>query len=56
MAMVRMFCEPIECWVQPRAYRKVATLSGRAHSPSISHTCRNCSCGVPVTLLTTSGV
>ena len=56
MAMVRMFCAPIECWVQPSAYRKVATLSRFAHSPSISHTFRNWSFGVPVMLLTMSGV
>ena len=30
MAMVRMFCAPTECWVQPSANRLVKALSGAA--------------------------
>ena len=38
MAMVRMFCEPTECCVQPSAYRMVMVLSGPAVSAIISQT------------------
>ena len=56
MAMVRMFWLPTVCCVQPSAYRMVLVLSGADISPSISHTFRNLSCGVPQILLTISGV
>jgi hypothetical protein len=56
MAMVRMFCEPTECCVQPSAYRMVMVLLAAAVSAMYSQTLRNWSFGVPVTLLTRSGV
>src|SRR5262245_4265399 len=41
MAMVRMFCEPLECCVQPSAYIDVMVLVFDEHSPIISQTLRN---------------
>ena len=51
-----MFCEPTECCVQPSAYRMVIILLGAAVSAMYSQTLRNASFGVPVILLTSSGV
>ena len=56
MAMVRMFCDPTECCVQPSAYRIVITLFGAEVPAMCWQTVRNASCGVPVILLTSSGV
>ena len=56
MAMVRMFWEPTECSVQPSAYRLVIVLFGAAVSAMYSQTLRKASFGVPVILLTISGV
>ena len=56
MAIMRMFCEPTVCCVQPSAYRMVRVLLGAAVPAISSQTLRNWSCGVPVMLLTTSGV
>ena len=56
IAIVRMFCEPTECCVQPSAYRIVITRAGVAVEPIKSHTCRNFSFGVPQIWLTISGV
>ncbi len=56
IAMPRMFCEPLECWVQPSAYIEVMVLVGVEHSPIISATLRNLSRGVPQTVSTNSGV
>ena len=36
IAMVRMFCEPLECCVQPSAYIDVIVLVLDEHSPIIS--------------------
>ncbi len=56
MAPVRIICEPVECWVQPRAYMMVMTLPGAEVSAMVSQTLSMRSCGVPHMLLTTSGV
>ena len=56
IAAERMFCEPLECWVQPSAYMIVMVRSPLPVEPIISHTVRNLSCGVPVIRSTTSGV
>ena len=56
MAPVRMICEPIECCVQPSAYRMVAARSVVAVDASISQTFRNLSRGVPQTRSTISSV
>ena len=56
IAMVRMFCEPLECWVQPSAYIDVIVLVFDEHSPIISQTLRNFSFGVPQMRSTISGV
>jgi len=56
IAMVRMFCAPTVCCVQPRAYMMVMTLPGAEVSAMVSHICSILSCGVPQMLLTTSGV
>ena len=47
IAIVRMFCEPTECCVQPSANRLVSALSGAEHEANSSQICRNFSCGVP---------
>ena len=54
--MLRMFCEPTVCWVQPSAYRIVSTRFAGAVDAINSHTFRNWSCGVPVISLTFAGV
>ena len=56
IAPVRIICEPWLCWVQPRAYMTVIALPGTAVVAIISQTLRNLSFGVPVMLLTSSGV
>lgn len=56
MAMARMFCEPLECWVQPSAYIDVIVFVGDEHSEIISATLRNLSLGVPQIRSTISGV
>jgi hypothetical protein len=56
IAIVRMFCEPTECCVQPSAYRIVITRCGVAVDPIMSHTFRNVSFGVPQIVLIMSGV
>ena len=56
IAMVRMFCEPLECWVQPSAYIDVIVLVFDEHSPIISQILRNFSFGVPQMRSTISGV
>ena len=56
IAIVRMFCEPTECCVQPSAYRIVMTRPAVDVPPMCSHTFRNASCGVPVMRETSSGV
>src|SRR5262249_49472323 len=47
IAMARIFCEPLECWVHPSAYMDVMTLSLADVAEIISHTLRNLSFGVP---------
>ena len=54
--MARMFCEPLECCVQPKAYIEVIALSGAEVAAIISQTCRNFSFGVPQMRSTISGV
>ena len=54
--MVRMFCAPIECCVQPSANRQVIALSGGAVAANSAQTSRNLSCGVPQIRETISGV
>jgi hypothetical protein len=54
--MVRMFCDPEECWVQPSAYIDVIVLVLDEHSPIISQILRNLSFGVPQMRSTISGV
>ena len=56
MAAVRIICEPWLCCVQPSAYMIVIALSGAAVLAMYSQTLRNLSFGVPVILLTSSGV
>ena len=56
IAPVRIICEPWLCWVQPSAYMIVIALPGTAVVETISQTFRNLSFGVPVILLTISGV
>ena len=56
IAMVRMFCEPTECCVQPSAKRLVSALSGGAQEAKISQSSRNLSCGVPQMRDAISGV
>ena len=56
MAMVRMFCEPLECCVQPSAYIDVIVLVFDEHSPIISQILRNFAFGVPQMRSTISGV
>ena len=56
IAMVRMFCAPLECCVQPSAYIDVMALSGADVVAIISQTCRNLSLGVPQMRSTSSGV
>ena len=56
MAIARMFCEPLECCVQPRAYIEVIVRVLDEHSPIISQTLRNLSFGVPQMRSTISGV
>ena len=56
IAMARMFCEPLECCVQPSAYIEVIALSGAEVAAIISATCRNFSRGVPQMRSTISGV
>ncbi len=56
IAPVRMICEPMECCVQPSAYRIVAARLVVAVDASMSHTVRNLSLGVPQTRSTISGV
>ena len=47
IAMQRMFCEPLECCVQPNAYIDVMVLSFAEDSAIISQTLTNLSFGVP---------
>ena len=56
IAMARMFCEPLECWVQPSAYIDVMNLSLADVSLIIFATVRNLSFGVPQMRSTVSGV
>ena len=56
IAIVRMFCEPFECCVQPSAYMLVIALSVAAVSAIQAQASRNLSCGVPVMRDTISGV
>ena len=56
IAMARMFCEPLECCVQPRAYIEVIVLVGDDVSAIISAIFRNLSLGVPQMRSTISGV
>jgi hypothetical protein len=56
IAPVRRICAPIECCVQPSAYRMVMARPGTAVLAIFSHTCRNLSLGVPQMLSTFSGV
>ena len=56
IAMQRMFCEPLECCVQPSAYIDVMNLSRAEVSAIICATCRNLSLGVPQMRETISGV
>ena len=56
IAMPRMFCAPLECWVQPSAYIEVMVLVGDEHSPIISQILTYLSIGVPQIRLTSSGV
>ena len=55
IAPVRMICEPMECCVQPSAYRMVAARFLVAVEASMSQTFRNLS-GVPQTRSTISSV
>ena len=54
--MVRMFCEPTECCVQPSANRLAKALSGAAVVAISAQTSRYLSCGVPQMRDTISGV
>ena len=54
--MVRMFCAPTECWVQPRANNEVMVLSGAAVVAISAQSFRYMSCGVPQMRETISGV
>ena len=56
IAMVRMFCAPTVCCVQPSAYRNVVVLSAALVEASTSHTFRKSAFGVPQMFSTTSGV
>ncbi len=56
IAAVRMFCDPLECCVQPSAYMIVIARSPLAVSATHSATVRNLSFGVPLMRSTTSGV
>ncbi len=56
IAMARMFWEPTECWVQPRANMLVIALSGGAVLAKSAQICRNLSRGVPQMFDTISGV
>ena len=56
IAMPRMFCAPLECWVQPSAYIDVIVFVGEDVSPIISQIVRNRSFGVPQRFSTNSGV
>jgi hypothetical protein len=56
IAMPRMFCAPLECWVQPSAYIDVMVFVGVEHSDIISATFRNLSLGEPQIFSTISGV
>ena len=56
IAMPRMFCEPLECCVQPSAYIDVMVLVFEEHSATISAILRNLSFGVPQIRSTISGV
>ena len=56
IAMVRMFCEPLECWVQPSAYIDVMVLVFDERLADHLATFRNLSFGVPQMRSTSSGV
>ena len=56
IAIERMFCEPLECCVQPSAYIEVMTLSRAEVSAIILQTVRYLSFGVPQMRSTISGV
>ena len=55
IAIARMFCDPLECWVQPSAYIDVIVLVLVEHSPIIWAIFRNLSFGVPQMRSTISG-
>ena len=56
IAIVRMFCAPTECCVQPSANRLVIALSGAEVEAKSAQICKNLSCGVPQMRDTISGV
>src|SRR5215470_19078920 len=56
IAIELMFCEPLECCVQPSAYMLVMVLVGDEHSATICAIFRNLSFGVPEMRSTISGV
>jgi len=56
IAIVRMFCEPFECCVQPSAYMLVMALSGAEVSAIHCQAWTSLSCGEPQMRSTISGV
>ena len=56
IAMARMFCEPLECCVQPSAYIEVIVRSPLAVVAISSQICRNFAFGEPQIRSTISGV
>ncbi len=56
IAAERMFCDPLECCVQPSAYMMVMVRSPLPVEPINSTIAWNLSFGVPVMFSTTSGV
>jgi hypothetical protein len=51
-----MICTPVECWVQPSAYKIVPTRSALPVEVTTSATFRNWALGVPQIFSTISGV
>ncbi len=56
IAMVRIFCAPTVCCVQPKAYKKVPALSEALVVAKISQTFKKSAFDVPQICSTISGV
>ena len=56
MALVRMICTPMVCWVQPRAYMMVPALLATPVAVKASYTLSILSLGTPVMSETLSRV